>query len=172
MTETATDPAAQERQQAAEAAPETTAHQPHPQVDPVQGSAASEPSEAELPEAGDDIAAVRREAASYRRQLRIAEAERDGLRERLGRYERAEVEAIARREGMATPADLWAIGTEVPRTEEGEVDAAALTEQVRTLLRERPTWRSPLPDLGSGARESATAEPSFGEALKASRRRA
>jgi hypothetical protein len=109
-----------------------------------------------------------REAANYRRRLRETEAERDALAQRLERYERAEVEAIARREGMATPADLWAIGTEVPRTESGEVDAGQVQTNVRELLRERPTWRSPVPDLGSGARaeQPEAREPGLSALLK------
>jgi hypothetical protein len=43
---------------------------------------------------------VSREAASYRRRLRHAEAERDDLRGRLEGYERAEVERIARDAGF------------------------------------------------------------------------
>ena len=117
--------------------------------------------EAEPPE-GEGTETASREAANYRRRLRETEAERDALAQRLERYERAEVEAIARREGMATPADLWAIGTEVPRTEDGDVDAAAVTEQVRTVLRERPTWRAPTPDLGSGARAESAQQREVG----------
>ena len=66
--------------------------------------------EAEQPE-GEGTETASREAANYRRRLRETEAQRDALAQRVERYERAEVEAIARREGMATPADLWAIGT-------------------------------------------------------------
>ena len=42
------------------------------------------------------------------------------------------------------------------------MDAAAVTEQVRTVLRERPTWRAPTPDLGSGARAESAQQREVG----------
>lgn len=53
------------------------------------------------------------EAARYRRQLRVAEQERDQLRERLDTMQRAQVEDLAagRGNGLTKPAGIWAAGT-------------------------------------------------------------
>ena len=70
-----------------------------------------------------------REAARYRTRLRETEAERDQLRERLERYERAEVERLASAAGLAVPADLWALGTQIEhcRAEDGSIDAETVS---------------------------------------------
>src|SRR4051794_18971268 len=62
--------------------------------------------------APDDVAALRREAASYRRQLRGAEAERDGLRERLDARDRSDVERLAGAT-MADGRDLFVAGVQL-----------------------------------------------------------
>ena len=141
-------------------------------------SASSEPADAaqterEAAETRDPEAQERsQEAARYRARLRDVEAERDALRERVERYERSEVEAIATREGMAVPSDLWTLNVDVPRADDGTVDVERVTEQVRTVLRERPTWRRERVDFGSGARASAPSErePGLSQLLKPGRR--
>jgi hypothetical protein len=94
-----------------------------------------------------------REAARYRTRLRETEAERDQLRERLERYERAEVERLASAAGLAVPADLWALGTQIEhcRAEDGSIDAETVNGLVADLLRDRPQLRAqPRGDLGIG----------------------
>jgi hypothetical protein len=48
-----------------------------------------------------------REAASYRRRLREAEAERDQLRAQLDALQSAEVERLAQAAGLSAPSDVW-----------------------------------------------------------------
>ena len=54
---------------------------------------------------------------------------------------------------MATPADVWLLigGLEELRSD-GQLNPDAVRERVTGILRERPSWRRPRPDYGSGAR--------------------
>lgn len=72
-----------------------------------------------------------REAARYRRQLREAETERDGLRTQLDALRRAEVDRLVT-DAKVRPAAVWAAGTELASllAEDGTVDAAKVTAAV------------------------------------------
>jgi hypothetical protein len=94
-----------------------------------------------------------REAASYRRRLRDAEAERDGLRERLERYERAEVERIAGDAGLQVAADVWQFGASLDtlRDENGGIDAEIVSGLVGEIVKDRPGLQAkPVGDVGIG----------------------
>jgi hypothetical protein len=96
-----------------------------------------------------------REAASYRRRLRDTEAERDLLRARVDEYERREVEAVARDLGAAVPADLWTLTKLDDFRVDGSLDLDAARTRIADVLRDRPTWKRQMPDLGAGARGGA-----------------
>jgi hypothetical protein len=99
-----------------------------------------------------------REAASYRRRLRDAEAERDGLRERLDGYERAEVERLAGDAGLQVPADVWQFGTSLDtlRGGDGSIDHEAVNGLVAEIVKDRPGLQAqPVGDLGIGRGASA-----------------
>ncbi|TXR56472.1 hypothetical protein [Quadrisphaera setariae] len=83
-----------------------------------------------------------REAAKYRQRARAAEAERDRLRERLERYQRAEVEAMAA-EVLAVGGDLLAVRPDMAGYlgEDGHVDPARVREAAEAVAAERPHWR-------------------------------
>jgi hypothetical protein len=116
----------------------------------------------------DDVAALRREASSYRRQLRTAEAERDGLRAQLDHRDRADAERLAAT-SMAAGGDLWVGGVELAalRDDAGALSPELVERAVEGVLAERPHWRKTTGGFDGGARASAPAPgPSFGEALK------
>jgi hypothetical protein len=117
---------------------------PEPPADPL------EPVDGDTP----DVAQLRREAGNYRRQLRETEAERDRLRERLDGLERGQVEQIAAGLGATVPADVWLLITDLAelRTDAGVLDADRARQRISAILAERPSWRKPQPDYGSGAR--------------------
>jgi hypothetical protein len=121
-----------------------------------------------------DVAALRSEAAGYRRRLRAAEAERDKLREQLDARDRADVERMAG-ETMASADDLWTAGgvtLEALRDpESGELSPQLVEEAVAGVLEQRPHWRKVAPaTFDGGARRTPEPEPSFGAALKNVRR--
>jgi len=118
--------------------------------DPVEQTPPPHVAEVSTPEPTDEHAS--REAASYRRRLRETEAERDALRERIDGYERREVEAVARELGAAVPADLWTLTNLDELRVDGVLDMESARAKITDLLRDRPTWRRALPDLGAGAR--------------------
>jgi hypothetical protein len=94
-----------------------------------------------------------REAARYRTRLRETEAERDQLRERLERYERAEVERLASAAGLAVAGDVWTFGATLDtlRGETGDIDADTVSGVVEAILKDRPQLRAqPVGDLGIG----------------------
>jgi len=109
-----------------------------------------------------------REAASYRRRLRETEAERDQLRERLDRFQTAEVERLAGDAGLQVASDVWTFGATLDtlRGEDGAVDAEAVSGLVGEIVRNRPGLQArPTGDLGIGRGASATAtltEPKVG----------
>jgi hypothetical protein len=94
-----------------------------------------------------------REAANYRRRLRETEAERDQLRERLERYERAEVERLASAAGLQVAGDVWQFGATLDtlRGETGDIDPDTVTGVVGAILKDRPGLQArPAGDLGIG----------------------
>ena len=126
---------------------------PSPTVDPT------EPRDGDPP----DLAAIRREAARYRRQLRDAETERDQLRGRVDQAERADVERLAAAAGMATPSDVWLIVRDVAELRrDGALDHDLAGERVKTILEERPTWKRPPPANGGGGSRLAGPAPKIG----------
>jgi hypothetical protein len=131
-----------------------------PPAEPPAQPAGEPPAE---PAGGDDLAAVRREAAGYRTRLRDTETERDALRARVDQMERLEVERIASTAGAAVPADVWLL---IPSLDELRVDGALNAERTREriagILRERPSWRRPTPDYGSGSRGVANGRKPLG----------
>ncbi len=137
---------------------------------------------------GDRVAALSREAAQRRRQLREAEervrqieAERDALRAQLDARDRQEIERIATTaESWGTrlrdPADLWLAEPDLTafRDEEGALDPARVRAVVGRIAQERPHWVETAPgvpfDGGVGLPTPAPG-PSIGRALKDARRR-
>jgi hypothetical protein len=117
----------------------------------------------------DDVQALRHEAASRRRQLRAAEAERDQLREQIDLYDRQTVERLATGR-LADPADAWlAIGAlDELRGDDGVLDEAKVEAGLDRIVQERPHWGAPRdhPNLHQGARQPERQAPSFGQALK------
>src|SRR5215208_475507 len=106
-------------------------------VEPTAEAPASEP-------AGDDPAALRREAATYRRRLRDAEAERDGLRAQVDARDRADAERLAAAH-MESGTDLW----HDVRDDAGALDPERVNEAVGRVLATHPT--------GAGAARAWTA---------------
>lgn len=127
-----------------------------------------------------DVAALRKEAASYRTKLRGAEselrtlqAERDVLAERLAAEQRREVERLATEIGtgngmrtLASGDDLWT-SAELPDLldEAGAVDPAKVAEATRLLLERRPHYARRLPGLNGGVRIPPPSEPTLGDVL-------
>ena len=145
--------------------------EPEPRAAPVTPSDESgDPNPS--PERTDDEraeAALRHEAAGYRRQLRTAEAERNRLREQLHARDRADAERLAG-QTMANGADLFAAGVELGalRDEDGALSPELVEQAVAGVLEQRPHWRrARTVSFDGGARMPAPEPgPSFGEALK------
>ncbi len=136
---------------------------------------------------GDRIAALSREAAGRRRQLREAEervreieVERDALRAQLDARDRQEVERlVATAEGWGTrlrnAGDLWMIEPDLSafRDEEGALDPARVRAVVGRIAQERPHWVevNQVPFDGGVRQPIPAPGPSIGQALKHARRR-
>jgi hypothetical protein len=94
-----------------------------------------------------------REAASYRRRLRETESERDGLRERLEGYERADVERVAGDAGLQVASDVWTFGATLDtlRDEDGAIDHDAVHDLVKEIVKDRAGLQAtPVGDIGIG----------------------
>jgi hypothetical protein len=117
-----------------------------------------------------DVAALRREAAGRRRELRTVQAERDALREREDRRDRVEAERIASAR-MADPSDLWSLdGVDLAnfRDQEGALVPDLVQASVSDALTRKPHWAAQRhPNLHQGVRRPERRAPSFGQALKA-----
>lgn len=99
-----------------------------------------------------------REAASYRRQLRDTQAERDSLSEQLQRVQRAEIERLAGAARLAQPSDLWTFGGDLSALvqADGLIDAEAVAGLVEGILKARPGLQAPvIGDLGIGRGDTA-----------------
>lgn len=114
---------------ASEAVPQGVVDPPAAEGDP--------PPEADSPdqEAADTKAS--KEAAKYRRQLRAAESERDGLAARLESVQRSQIDAQVVATGIK-PAALWASGVDIADllAEDGTVDSERVADAV-TGVREQ-----------------------------------
>lgn len=111
-------------------------------------------------ERGEDGRLLSREAASYRRQLRETQSERDGLRDRLDGLQRSEVERLASGAGLAVPGDVWLHNPSLDalRDEAGAIDAEAVSGLVDALVKDRPGLKAPVNgDIGIG--RGAAARP-------------
>ena len=146
--------------------PDPVPEQAHP-VDPGVAALAKGKDEGG---AGDDPAKLRKEAAGYRRRLRVAEQERDKLAARLVQADRAEVERqVTGDGGLRNADDFWlAVDLDDLRDEDGRLDTEKVKAARDRVLADRPHWRQPAPRFDGGAREQEpdTSSPSFGEALK------
>ena len=79
----------------------------------------------------------------YRQQLRATEAERDQLRERLERRDKADIERMIAGK-MIDPADLWAGGitlADVLDPDTGEISPQLVDEAVGRTVKQHPHWR-------------------------------
>lgn len=145
-----------------------------PDPDEVERSAEGEQPDADEHGDQDDepaIAKVRKEAASYRRKLREAEAERDALRTRAEALERKEVERQVTDgvQALADGSDLWAAGIALDdlRAEGGSLDPEKVTAAKEQVLEARPHWRRPIGSFDEGARQSVSpSRPDFAKALR------
>ena len=151
--------------------PETPPGAPSPPVPPP-----DPPADPTAPVDGDppDVAALRREAAGYRTRLRDTEAERDQLRARVERHERADVERLAEQAGFAQPSDVFMFATDLEqlRVDGGELDTGRVTELAQRVLTERPGLRKPGLDFGGGSRLSngQAREPGLYDLVEQTRR--
>lgn len=169
-------------QQPAQAAP---AQQPgqNPASPPTEPQTATDTARADVddaqaavertPSAGsDDVAALRRESASYRRRLREAERQRDALQERVDRLDREEVERRAgERHQFQQASDVWlATSVDAMRGEDGLLSDDRVGQELARVMQEHPHWLKPGPDFHQGPRLSPEPQgPSFGQALKGRR---
>lgn len=147
--------------------PEAGTPTPNGHTGPQNGQ---EPPEGQGPHHGGDPASrARREAASYRTRLRETEAERDGLRERVSRYQRAEVEQLVT-DRLADPSDLLdSVQLADLLDDDGNIDSAKVGRAVDDLVARKPHYaKSQRPvDFGQGVRSARrSGRPSFGERLK------
>ena len=131
---------------------------------------AQEPEATEPPEAGDELARVRSEAARRRRQLREVEGERDQLLARVDQHDVAQVERLAAGQ-LVDASDIWIVASlEELRDDDGAVDVDKVREQVADVVKKRPHWLKPSEDAAdhfhAGARAPVVEPPSFGSSLK------
>lgn len=139
----------------------------------------TEPTKTDPPEpnddakGGDDVGALRKEAAKHRTRAKEAEVERDKLAERLQAAHRTEVKRLAA-EHLADGADIFRDGEvefDSLLSDEGDVDPAKVTAAAEGVVERSPHWaKRPTPrggvDGGKGTAPAEDAAPSFGEALK------
>jgi hypothetical protein len=78
----------------------------------------------------------------YRQQLRATETERDQLRERLERRDRADVERMITTK-LIDPADLWHVVSlaDCLDPETGEISPQLVDEAVTRVVKQHPHWR-------------------------------
>lgn len=115
-----------------------------------------------------------REAAKYRRQLRAAQAELDGLRSQLDVMRRREAERLAvlpvgpATMGLHDGRDLWLAGVDPAALvdEAGAVDPERVAEAVRSIGRERPHLLQKVPDFDGGARTGVRESRDWGALIK------
>jgi hypothetical protein len=119
---------------------------------------------------GDDTAALRKEAASYRRRLRDSESETERLAQRVAEMQRTAVEAQVSGPGkLADGSDIWLSGVKLEDLldDDGAINAEKVDEALQRALADHPGWKERTPGLGGGVRGTGQpSAPSFGEALK------
>jgi hypothetical protein len=126
-----------------------------------------------------DPAALRKQAASYRRRLRDTETERDTLADRVSVMQRGEAERIAAAaaEGfrpLSDGRDVWRHdGVELGAMldDDGNVDAAKVREVVLEVAAAHPGWRvhsfgSADAGRGAGAISRRDPDADFADALR------
>lgn len=127
-----------------------------------------------------DVAALRREAASWRRKFREAESQIETLRQRDESGARREIERLAG-DLLARPDDLLlAVNLDDLRADDGLLDADKAQAAITKVLEDRPHWRKPEPppveaapghpDVHAGPRPPEPTPLSFGQALRGARR--
>jgi len=110
------------------------------------------------------------EAARYRTRLREAEAERDGISERLTGYQRREAERLAA-STLSRPADLWLDGADPSELldDEGQLDPEKVAATVAGVLTDRPQLEAgrvrPRPDHAQGG-SGAPQAPGWSDVLQ------
>lgn len=110
------------------------------------------------------------EAAKYRRRLRQAEAQRDGLSARVEHLQRAEVERLVTGR-LANPTDTWLLaGDDLAQfcDDDGNIDPELVDAFVVATVADRPSWEAQhVPQVRSGPRGAAKpAEPSWRDVLR------
>jgi len=145
----------QEEESAATAEP---TDEKHPSTAEAEHDEEGAPSE---DRAGDSLAKVRREAASYRVKLRDTEGERDRLAGVVGSMQRAEAERLVTGAltgaGLAEGGDLWRGGVELAELlgDDGQLDHGKLTAARDRVASEHPHWRRPVDSFDGGARQTS-----------------
>jgi len=113
------------------------------------------------------------EAAKYRRRLREAETERDALSGRVEAMQKREVERLAATD-LAAPADMWLTGTTLADMldDNGDVDAAKVTDAIQRIIGARPSWRADPapPSFDGGVRAAVPTATTFQEILRGGKR--
>lgn len=146
--------------------PQNGPPEPEPGTTTAQGTAG--PQNGPQSREDDELTATRREAAERRRQLRETEAERDALRARVDRQDRAEVERIAATR-LQDPADLFLAlegGLDDLRDDDGELDRDAIEQAIAKVIDAHPHWAAPQVTFDQGVRGRQAARPSFGQVVK------
>lgn len=138
-------------------------------------SAATATEDAEEDTEGEDPAkaALRREAARYRRELRGVETERDSLQSRLTALQRTEVERLATqgdRDALVSAGDFWLSGADLADQldDDGQVAPDKVRQTVAAITADRPHWRStgPVPSFDGGVRAAPPSTSSWSDALR------
>jgi len=115
-----------------------------------------------------------REAAKYRRQLREAQAEAEGLRSQLDAMRRREAERLAVLPagpavmGLHDGRDLWAYGADPAALvdDDGTVDPERVAAAVRAIGDERPHLLQKVPDFDGGTRTGVREARGWGALIK------
>lgn len=167
--------AEREARREAERSFDQLAEQEGQEGDGEQGEGAPDREQGEGDQAeGDQAAALRREAATYRRRLRESEAETSRVTAALDQTQRTLIEdQVAGQPGLlADAADFWReTKLEDLRADDGSVDPEKVKAALSRTLAEHPHWGIGGGGFDGGARrQSMGRAPSFGEALKEPRR--
>jgi hypothetical protein len=145
---------------------QTPQPEPQPDASPPAAEPTTEPQEPAEPQ----IAALHREAAARRRELRATEGERDELRQRVDVMERREVERLAAVQ-MESAGDFWTVGPSLEelRGEDGQLDLDKAREAIDGVLADRPHWRRRVGPSDGGARDRGPVQrrqPGLSDLLK------